>query len=79
VLLAAKAHLDHLARFGAVAEAGRVRHADALVLHDRSTTSSGSGTTARSASRLVLWVMIRYARWKSIGPRGNAGLVSGIA
>ena len=28
-------HRDHLARFGVVAEAGRIRHADELVLDDR--------------------------------------------
>src|SRR5262245_49537743 len=45
-----------------------------------SATSSGSGTTARSRSGSVRYVMIRYARLTNrYGPHGNAGLVSGIA
>jgi len=45
-----------------------------------SEISSGSGTTARNASNSVRYVMIRNSRCLNwYGPRGNAGLVSGIA
>ena len=44
-----------------------------------SEISSGSGTTARKASISVRYVIIRNSRFlKWYGPRGNAGLVSGI-
>jgi hypothetical protein len=52
-LAAAERHRNHLAGFGVIAEAGRVRHADKLVFDNRLIDLQRSGTSARNVSGSV--------------------------